>query len=222
MKDFPLEFTVAQKRSLAKDVLLCELALSGGQDFVFHPGQYLSLLIPDGGEMKARSFSIASHPEKDVIDIIIKMRAGGLASNFFSNVAIGEKIHGSMPEGKFVLDEKEQPSVFICAGAGIAPIIPMVIELLKKRTTEEPVQLLFYKEPEGYDELIMQLESLSSDHPHFKYNIVTDEGESTQYLSGCDDSLTGFYICGGPEFVVAMRSQLVEKGVSGEDIHFEQ
>lgn len=222
MKDFPLEFTVAQKRTLAKDVLLCELVLDGGEHFDFHPGQYLSLLIPDGKEMKERSFSIASHPEKGVIDVIIKMRAGGLASNFFSNVTIGEKIRGSIPKGNFVLEEKEQPSVFICAGAGIAPIIPMVLELLKKRTTHEPVQLLFYKEPEGYDELIAQLESLASEHPHFKYNIVTDEGESTQYLSGCDDSLTGFYICGGTEFVTAMRSQLEQKGVKGDGIHFEQ
>ncbi len=222
MKDFPLVLRVAQKRMIAKDVLLCELILVDGINFDFHPGQYLTLLIPDGKEIKERSFSIASHPEKGVIDVIIKMRAGGLASNFFSRVALNEKIRGSMPKGNFVLEEKEQPAVFICAGAGIAPIIPMILELLKKRTTEEPVQLLFYKEPEGYDELLEELRGLADLHPHFKYNIVTDEEESTKFLSGCGDSQAGFYICGGTEFVGAMRSQLESKGVSGEEIHFER
>src|SRR5947199_8371009 len=86
-----------------------------GPRLAFRPGQFISCLLPVGGETLIRPYSIASSPEEDDLEICLNLVPGGLASPHLLRLPVGAAVRFTGPWGTFVLDRspEEYPAVVI-------------------------------------------------------------------------------------------------------------
>src|SRR5438132_14400294 len=83
----------------------------------FRPGQFISCLLPVGGETLIRPYSLASSPEEDDLEICLNLVPGGLASPYLLGLPVGAEVRFTGPWGTFVLDRApETEAVFIADG----------------------------------------------------------------------------------------------------------
>src|SRR5262245_32213108 len=122
------------------DTRSLRLAIPGG--LAFRPGQFLSLLLPIGGERLIRPYSIASSPElADRVELLLNLVPDGPGSHYLFGLAPGATLQFTGPWGTFVLDEAPAAAaVFVAVETGIAPIRPMLHRALA--TAPHPVTLL--------------------------------------------------------------------------------
>jgi len=102
----------------------------------FRPGQFLSLRVgvDAAGDPILRSYSIASAPGKEQLSLVVRIIPGGVASAMLDQLPIGERVRFTGPMGFFVLDLAHTGDVvFGATGTGIAPVLPMIDELLARQ-----------------------------------------------------------------------------------------
>lgn len=223
MSDASFTLELIQKYFLAEDVVLCGFRVRDNQPLSFIAGQHVVLKIPVAEDAHVdRAFSIFSHPKFPSLDIIVKLNTSGAASEFFREAQVGKLIQGAGPKGNFIFRLLGSPSVFIGAGAGIAPLYSMLIDLLENQDLREPIRLLFYKQ-NGYREIETQLERLALKHSNFRFDIIADERPCIDLIHQDDFSThPEFYVCGGRQFIEDMRRQVTGAGFHPQSIHFEQ
>ena len=111
--------TFVNKRNLVSNVFLFTFKLNSPSEFNFIPGQYLILRV-DG---KPRLYSIASSSsKKNIIEFIIELFPGGLASTYLEELKIEEEVSFQGPAGQFQLRENDKQKIFLVTGTGIAPV----------------------------------------------------------------------------------------------------
>jgi ferredoxin-NADP reductase len=94
----------------------------------FRPGQFLSCLLPVGGERIIRPYSIASGPdEPERLEILYNLVSDGPGSGHLHTLQVGDALHFTGPWGTFVLDEPpDAETVFVAEHTAIAPIRAML------------------------------------------------------------------------------------------------
>src|SRR5262245_33866777 len=112
------------------------LRLGSARPFNFTPGQFISCLLPVGGETIIRPYSIASSPEEPrVLEICLNLVPGGPGSHYLFSLDVGAAVHFTGPWGTFTLGQQpDAECVFIADGTGIAPIRPMLRRALASGT----------------------------------------------------------------------------------------
>lgn len=101
----------------------------------WRPGQFVSLTCGKDadGQPLLRSYSIASSPGTGILTLIVKLIPGGAASTWLERLRLGDAIRFTGPMGFFVLDLAHAGDVvFGATGTGIAPVVPMLRELLAR------------------------------------------------------------------------------------------
>src|SRR5262249_42832850 len=107
------------------------LRLPATQPLVFTPGQFISCLLPVGGETIIRPYSIASSPQETALDICLNLVPDGPGSHYLFGLDVGATLRFTGPWGTFTLERQpEAECVFIAEGTGIAPIRPMLLRAL--------------------------------------------------------------------------------------------
>jgi len=101
----------------------------------YRPGQFLTLLIPDGDKKVRRSYSMCSSPYTDVsLAITIKRVPGGFGSNWLlDTLKEGDVVEAMEPMGLFFPkqeDDQVRQVVFIGAGSGITPLFSISKSIL--------------------------------------------------------------------------------------------
>ena len=90
------------------------------------PGQFISILIPLGDEVRRRAYSIASM-DGDLVEICFNQVAGGRGVGWLFERAPGDAVEFMGPFGNFTLEAPPQvETIFIAEGTAIAPILPML------------------------------------------------------------------------------------------------
>jgi ferredoxin-NADP reductase len=104
----------------------------------FRTGQFVSLRVGEDADGSAvlRSYSIASSPGGDSLQLVVRHIPGGMASAWFDRLTLGTRVRFTGPMGFFVL-ELQHPGdiVFGVTGVGIAPVLPMIDEALSRNET---------------------------------------------------------------------------------------
>jgi CDP-4-dehydro-6-deoxyglucose reductase len=110
---------------LSQEVLLLKVRFPPSFKLDFQPGQYLDLIV---GSIK-RSYSVASAPENDGVELIIKCYPNGAMSNYLENMAKeNDLVRVEIPKGTFFLRENKglKNLIFLANGTGVASFKSML------------------------------------------------------------------------------------------------
>ncbi|MBU0470544.1 MAG: hypothetical protein KKA62_05555 [Nanoarchaeota archaeon] len=219
---------VLEKEQLTKEVF--KLVITVPENLFFKPGQFMTFTLEKDSEKKPRSYSIfSSYNDDGKMEFIIKLIAGGFASQIFEEMKKGDHFDIRGPFGHFVFDDENENEEqwFIGSGTGLAPLHSMLKEKVGQFPEKKFVLLLSMKHKE---ELLFHEELLEMEekHPNFVYmpTLTREEwegksGRVQKYLPE-DVKRKTFYICGIKELVLSVKEHLLEKGVKPEDIKFER
>ncbi len=229
--------TVESSVVLTYDIKEITMRLEEPSEISQRPGQYVQVQAPSPDGPVFRAYSISSPVyENNIVQLVVRLVPGGIGSTYLHNVNPGDPINFTGPYGEFWLNE--DPSVeIICVGggAGMAPMRNIIHTLYDKwpdrvcwlffgcRTTKD----IFYLE---------QFEELAQKHPNFHvvYALSDKLGEDEKW-----DGETGFihlsadkylepgvrrqaFLCGPPLMIEAVTRVLKEKGVSPDDIFYDE
>jgi ring-1,2-phenylacetyl-CoA epoxidase subunit PaaE len=105
----------------------------------YKPGQFLTLLLPIGGETVRRSYSMSSCPHTDKeLCVTVKRVANGKVSNYLNdNLKVGQELEVMEPMGNFALDLRpvQRHIILIGAGSGITPLMSIAKAVLRMEPT---------------------------------------------------------------------------------------
>ena len=201
------------------------LFLSGPR-IAFRPGQFISCLLPVGGETLIRPYSLASSPEEDDLEICLNLVPGGRASPYLLGLPLGAEVRFTGPWGTFILDRApEAEAVFIADGTGIAPIRPMLRRALASRT-RHPLRLLYGAESRERLLYRSELDAMVQQHGDFRFEHVPSahlrEEVVRRWVDGDADRTRRFFICGVGAIVPAVRDLLRGAGYERRAVQYEK
>lgn len=222
--------TLIKKTIIARDVVEFRFAKPAG--FTFKAGQFLQFKIPTETGVVLRSYSIASAPEDEYIEICLKVLPNGKASVFLSALEVGESAMVQGPEGHFVCKDEHSPhKIFIATGTGLAPIMSMVPDQLARPQENSQVHVLFGVRNEADLFWVERLDAFQKKYSHFSHNVTLSQPDQPTGWQGLVGRVTAhvpqhhleaeYYLCGSLEMVKDVRKILVDKGVPTKHIHFE-
>jgi len=209
----------------------------------YKPGQFLTLLLPQGDTKIRRSYSMSSSPYTDVsLAVTVKRLPGGFASEYLtSTVKEGDVLEVMEPLGHFVpeLDADQKRSVvLIGAGSGITPLISIAKSVLMVEP-ESTVYLLYGNRTENSIIFKNQLDALKAKYGE-RFQLVYTLSQPSESWGGETGRLnksqilkimeglpkpppatTDYYICGPDDMMEEARRALDILAVPTERIHRE-
>ncbi|HOX60630.1 MAG TPA: FAD-binding oxidoreductase [Candidatus Magasanikbacteria bacterium] len=226
MKNLRLDSKLITKKSLTADVL--EIKIVKPANFTFTPGQFIQFYIPHADGEQLRAYSIANLPDAPELTFIIKILPNGLASTYFTDLAIGSSLHITESQGFFHIKTDNKPLIYLAGGTGLAPVYSHLL-FLTANHDQRPIILFFGVKHEENIFYLEELQKISDTLPNFKYQIVLSEpSESWTGPSGyvnehlpSDLPNYDYYLAGAPEMVRTITMKLVTAKVPVPQIHFE-
>lgn len=203
-------------------------------NFDFAPGQFVTLDLPihDKPNKRWRSYSIASWPEGNVIELLIVLLEGGAGTTWlFNNITVGSELTLRGPQGVFTLpDEIDKDLFFICTGTGIAPFRSMLNHMKLHNIPHKNVYLIFGTRAQKDLLYYQELTELQKELEGFEF-IPTLSREEWDGQSGyvhaiyeklcCDKPPAYFYLCGWKAMIDEARKRIVDLGYDKKAIHLE-
>jgi len=218
------------KNQLTENVLFLRFQLVEPKEIVFIPGQYLMLKIED----KPRLYSIASSSfEKNIVEFIVEILPGGLASTYFTNLKDSQEVVFYGPAGNFQMKTANKKNIFLTTGTGLAPVLSIL-----KSTKDNSNNYLYWGVRYFQDiYLFEQLKKYQTkiclsreknllmikneERKYFDLGHIDEVMEKDFFNNQSFDDLR-FYLCGGREVVESLKQKLILKGILPENIIFEK
>jgi CDP-4-dehydro-6-deoxyglucose reductase len=209
------------------------LQINNLKRFDFIPGQFVMLDLPIESKVTTRSYSIASAPDGNVIELVIVEKEGGLASKYlFNEVNAGTLIKVSKPLGKLTLQYPLDTELcFISTGSGVAPFRSMLLDICNMQLPFSNINLIFgtrFKKDILYYKEFLSLEEMLHG---FMYITVLSREENWNGEKGyvhqvyeklyADKRPAIFYICGWANMVKEARDKLLLMGYDKGQVKFE-
>lgn len=218
---------------VAKDTK--KIIFSRPKGFVFKTGQFLMIKFD---KKLMRAYSIASPPEEENIELIIRIIPGGKGTTIIDKASIGDKFTVAGGMGHFTLSENKNAELYFCVtGTGIAPIKSM-IKSENKSENPRKMTLLYGGRDQGD---LAYLDEISSWNPDLSVKIGFSTQEDikkiiipnldaeishsriTKFINAENFSdLAEFYICGCQGMVEGTKELLIKKGINKDKIFFER
>jgi ring-1,2-phenylacetyl-CoA epoxidase subunit PaaE len=211
-------------------------------DYIFTPGQYLTLRTMLDGEEVRRSYSICSGPDDGEIRIAVKKVDGGAFSNWAADeLKCGDELDVMTPTGRFgaiPAADTGQIHVGFAAGSGITPILSLVKGVLAR----EPHSRFFLFYGNRSTASIMFLEALEELKDRFIdrfsiFHVISREEQDIPILHGRLDgekvrillrslvpasSVDHVFICGPAGMSETVEATCREIGIPPNRIHVER
>lgn len=222
--------TVIQIKPLLGNYI--KILLKPDVDLVYKAGQYLSVLVDQGGDR--RSYSIASYPGEDGLELVIDTTPMGVGSKYFLTLKPGDKIQALGPLGTFVCPEKlGNNQLFVATGSGIVPLRSMIWDLLTNKEFQGNVKLIWGMRHENEVFWEQELKELAAKYPNFQYElIISQPGSDWKGRTGhvgdiltsekTDWSIWSAYVCGNQHMISDVSGLLGNLGVQTQEIYFER
>jgi NAD(P)H-flavin reductase len=215
------------------------------------PGKFFSIEVSPGQRRAYSTVECSKQPpqffletqslpivgEGAYVSFMVSTKAGGLGSQFFADSKPGAEVSVVGPAGAFKLHSSDRPKIFVATGTGLAPFVPMISQVLSENP-ETKIYLFFavWTQADDYAKQFFTRFLDKEKYPNFTIYTVIDQFEEDQlseFVKGgrvttvipemvSDFADFDYYLCGHPAMVAAMEEVLVEKEVSGEQIHKEK
>lgn len=190
--------------------------------FAYFPGQYITLFREDG---LARSYSVASLPSQQEMELHVRIIRGGAMSQWLRNTAAPcETVSIQGPYGKcfYTPGNTEEPLLLAGAGTGLAPLYGIVRDALAQGHTG-PIWLFHGALTSAGLYLTEELQALESRHPNFHYipSVVQEGSQLHEAILTRFPKLTGWkaYVCGDPSLVNSLQKKLFLAGMPSKSIY---
>jgi ring-1,2-phenylacetyl-CoA epoxidase subunit PaaE len=211
---------IVQETATAASFLLEDTT---GNDIVYKPGQFLTLIFNHGLHEVRRSYSISSPPGsgKQVRITVKRVHNGEISRLLLDHYHTGDILKAALPAGMFVLDDnkadKARDIFFLAAGSGISPVFSLLTSILNN-TRNTSVILAYQNHSEKETIFRPELEEIAGKFTHrFKWYDFVSYPEAgghssmrlnneilealipavTRYLPAD----TVFFVCGPPSFM---------------------
>ncbi|MEU8591290.1 globin domain-containing protein [Streptomyces sp. NPDC048664] len=206
----------------------------GGPVPDFRPGQYVSVRVQlADGARQIRQYSLSAAPGSPLRQITVKRALGDgapdgeVSGHLHAQVREGDTLELSAPYGDLVLDATAGPLLLASAGIGVTPMIAL-LEQLARSGHGAPVTVVHADRTPATHALRADHEGLAAKLPdatvHFWYESQAPESSHTGRVDLARVALapgTRAYLCGPLPFMRAVRAQLIDRGVTPADIHYE-
>ncbi|KUO51132.1 MAG: ferredoxin--NAD(+) reductase [Desulfitibacter sp. BRH_c19] len=197
----------------------------------FKPGQFILVKIQDNPEMY-RAYSVSDYDENSKkVRITIKQAPNGYGTGIiFNSFKKGDSVQISGPMGnELVVDKDADKVVFVAGGIGITPFVPLVREMIEKRSNIKDVKLIYgvNKEDEFlYDEFFKEIENKNDNFEYIKVVAMDEQwqgrkGFVTDVLKEMQFEDYKIYLCGPLPMTNATLTVLSQLGVNNQDINYE-
>lgn len=208
------------------------------QSFQYRAGQYGEWMLLDPPETDAegnsRAFTFASAPYESELVFATRLRDTAF-KRVLKSVPLGTAIELDGPFGNFVLHQNAaRPAVFLMGGIGITPARSIVLQAVRDRLPHRI--FLFYSNKRPEDAAFLD-ELMAVQNPNYTcIGTMTEMEKSVRDWNGERGFITAdmvkryipdlhgpiFYTAGPPAMVAAMRTLLIDAGVSEDDIKMEE
>ena len=205
------------------------LRISNDAKFKFVPGQFISILIPLGDEVRRRAYSVASM-KAGLIEICFNQIAGGRGVGWLFERAPGDAVEFMGPFGNFTLDAPPAlETIFIAEGTCIAPVLPMLHRA--QDAPHAPMHLLYAGSNAAHILYRDQLEALAARDANLRFEPAIIEGDiyarlhdevRRRWIDADSNRTRQFYVCGVGKRVIAIRDALRSSGYERRAVHYEQ
>lgn len=240
IEKFDLILDHAEK--IAPNALHMAFRRQDGKPLDYLPGQFVTFLLDNNGELKRRSYSISTIPgQSELIEIALTYVKGGIASERLFNMKPGDCLPAMGPAGRLIMADDPDKSryVLVATSTGVSPYRAMLPDLAKrlKARPDFSVELLLgvqYRADLLYDQDFLDF---AKQHEHFRFHAHLSREDLSKQSQAHEKSghvQTGFdalkldpktdvvYLCGNPDMIDEAFQQLVEKGFATKDIRREK
>ncbi|MEA1785447.1 FAD-binding oxidoreductase [Arenibacter sp. GZD96] len=208
----------------------------GNKPVSYLPGQYVAVQVPIGGSLLIRNYTLSDAPDREHYRLTIKKEPNGLVSNYVHNeIKIGSTLKVSSPMGNFYLaTENEDPVLFLSAGVGITPMISM-LEYLALHQPSRKVFFIHSSRSQNEQPMAQRLKELANKMVGVEMQIHHTQPADGE-ISGVDYDVCGrveyrhlkkrlagltklvCYICGPIDFMKVMTGDLMQLGLSKQQV----
>ena len=215
---------IASIKKVAEDVNILTLRLPPNQGIQFLAGQYIDLIK---GDIR-RSYSIASTPKNEMIELHIRnVEEGKFSEYLFNEAKVNDLLRLEGPFGTFFRREKslsaKKPVVFLVGGTGFAPV-QSIIESMIHLGQESPVWVYWGNTFESgfYSELPSKW---VTEYPWISYIPVCAEVSTSKWQGKTgfvhkavladfpDLSAVEVFACGNPAMIAAAKADFIQAGL---------
>jgi CDP-4-dehydro-6-deoxyglucose reductase, E3 len=215
---------------LAADIVQVQLVLPDLERLEYRPGQHVNVFLEDGAH---RSFSMASPPQGNAIDLHIRRIAGGrFTEGVLAQLQAGDMLDVEIPIGTFHYHpEDERPILLVATGTGISPIksiaqalmddrnCPPVALYWGMRTAEE---LYLHEQIPAWGEKLFEFAyvpvlsragaSWSGRRGHVQQAVAEDVADFSEYA---------IYLCGSPDMIHDAKALFLARGAEPAHVYAE-
>lgn len=224
---------LVESREVAAGVRHFVFEVEGADEFVFDPGQFVSLSGEIHGKSITRAYSLAGVPDGRRFELCLNRVEGGLFSPHLFDLRLGDRVNVAGPLGYFVWRRPVGRSVLVATGTGVAPFRGM-LQKLWSEGCESQVTLVFGVR---YEENLLyraEFEQMVAEHENFRFwPSLSRPGDSwggrrghvqAHVLEAVGEKVseTTVYICGLKAMVDDLRAQLKGAGLERKQIVYEK
>lgn len=208
-------------------------------DYLFAPGQHVTVRCLPAGDAERRTYSLCSEPGQ--LRIGVKQVAHGVFSRYaLTDLKRGDDVEVMTPMGRFttVVDAaRARHRAAIVAGSGITP----VLSILSSTLAAEPASrftLIYGNRAAGSVMFLDELADLKDRYPNrlVVFHVLSREVRESPLLSGHLDkakldefldlvvasaSVDEWFLCGPADVIDAARASLRQHGVDDAVVRFE-
>ena len=204
-----------------------------GDAIPFEPGQYMTIGVFADDKLYQRPYSVASAPAvagEEGYEMYVRLVPVLRFTTLLWRLPVGHQMRMIGPKGRFMLEpDDDRDHLFVSTGTGIAPFISMTRQLMATGQKRKTVMLhgCSYEGELGYRELIESWQNNSDypmvyeptisrpDHPrNVGWTGRTGRAEAVVrdvcQANGMSPDSTVVYICGNPEMILNVESELMD------------
>lgn len=239
MKTFDMQLNSSKK--ITPNIMHLAFTKADGTPLEFIPGQFVTFLIEQEGQIKRRSYSVASIPgTTDETEVAISYVENGIASETMFNLQPGETLSCMGPAGRLVFRETDAPAraILVATGTGVAPYRAMLPEIARRLQADANLEVIVilgmqYRADLPYaDDFI----AFAKQHARFRFMAFLSRDELVDqqahehkgYVQTAfadldldpDEDLV--FLCGNPNMIDQAYAQLTEEGFSPRAVRREK
>jgi ring-1,2-phenylacetyl-CoA epoxidase subunit PaaE len=237
----PLE--VAAVERLTDDAVAVIFAVPDelAEDYIFSPGQHLTLRCQLAGDDVRRNYSICSPAGSGALRIGVKRLPGGVFSTYaFERLRPGDVVEVMTPSGRFTVPldpDRARHYCAVAAGSGITPVLSILATALEVEP-ESRATLVYGNRTSRSIMFLEELEDLKDRYlGRFQLlHVLSREHQEAELLNGRIDeaklkvlldtlvppeTVDEWFLCGPSEMIETARAALLERGVEPANVHRE-